>query len=93
MAILTVCAVMDKCAECFVKPFFAVAEGVAVRDFLTESQNPESMLHKHAKDFSLYVFGTFDDNTGVFDLFREPRFVISADSLGSNQKPLPLEER
>jgi len=72
-------------------PFFVVAEGVAIRDFLTEAANPESIICKHAKDFSLYKFGTFDDNTGGFELFKEPQFLIAANSLGATQVPLPLE--
>lgn len=92
MALLTVCAVRDKAADCFMRPFFVVADGVAIRDFLTEAENPESIVCKHAKDFSLYKFGTFDDGNGVFDLLREPQFMISANSLGAQQKVIPLEE-
>lgn len=92
MAVKTMCAVLDKAAQCFMTPFFVVAEGVAIRDFLAEAANPESILCKHSKDFSLYKFGTFDDNDGVFNLFREPQFIISANSLGQNQSSLPLGE-
>lgn len=93
MAMLTVCAVLDKAAEVFMRPFFVVHEGVAKRDFIGECQNPESIIHKHAEDFSLYKFGTFDDNSGVFDLLREPQLLLAANGLGRVQPTLNLEDQ
>lgn len=78
MALKSVCCVRDKAAQCFMTPFFVVADGVAVRDFLAECSNPESMLSKHKKDFSLYKLGVFADDTGLFELYKEPQFLIAA---------------
>lgn len=78
MATKLVFAVLDKAAEIFMQPFFVLTEAVAIRDFQAEATNPESMLCKHAKDFSLYKFGAFDDASGSFLLLKEPQFVCSA---------------
>lgn len=78
MATKLVFAVLDKAAQIYMQPFYVLTEAVAIRDFQAEANNPESMLCKHAKDFSLYKFGAFDDATGSFLLLREPQFVCAA---------------
>lgn len=78
MATKLMFAVLDKAANLYMAPFFVVAEGVAVRDFMDEANNPSSLLAKHAKDFSLYRLGSFDDATGSFFLHAEPQYVMSA---------------
>lgn len=78
MATKLMFAVLDKAAQLYMAPFFVVAEGVAVRDFMDEANNPSSLLSKHAKDFSLYRLGSFDDVTGSVFLHPEPQYVISA---------------
>lgn len=78
MAIVSVVAVLDKGAEAYMTPVFFVTDAVAIRDFLGEAKNANSMFNRHPQDFSLYKFGVFDDNTGKFDLFGEPKFLVSA---------------
>lgn len=78
MATKLMFAVLDKAANLYMAPFFVVAEGIAVRDFMDEANNSSSLLAKHAKDFSLYRLGSFDDATGSFFLHPEPQYVLSA---------------
>ena len=93
MAVKIVVAVLDKASASFMNPWFALHEQVAIRDFVSEAMNPESIIHKHAKDFSLYKFGTFDDADGKFEMLREPQFIMAANGLASNQVALPLGEQ
>lgn len=96
MATKLMYAVLDKAANLYMAPFFVIAEGLAVRDFVDEANNPSSLLAKHAKDFSLYRLGSFDDATGSFFLHAEPQYVLSAVNAQmmreDSQPQLPLQE-
>lgn len=78
MSKLVVMAVYDKKAEIFHRPMFDVSRGSVVRSFAGEinSKKPESMLAKYPGDFDLYLFGTWDDGTGLFDV-GQPQLVIT----------------
>lgn len=88
MALRSVVAVRDKAAQLFMTPFFVVADGVAVRDFLSEANNPDSVICKHQQDFSLYKLGVFDEGNGTFELYKEPQFMIAAISASPKQEGL-----
>lgn len=78
-----VCAVYDNAAACFGRPIFTSAVGAAVRS-LTDEVNrkaQDNQMHAHAKDFSLFELGTFDDSNGRFELLALPEKICDAISL------------
>lgn len=58
-------AVYDSKACAFLAPFFAAANGLAIRMFSDAANDPSTTLHKHPSDFNLYQIGTFDDSKGI----------------------------
>lgn len=59
--------IKDEAIESFGQPFFARADGEARRLFVDEVNNPESMIHKHPEDYSLWKIGKFDETTGQIE--------------------------
>lgn len=82
-----VVSVKDRAAEIFNRPFFVPHRNVAVRDFTDEVNRsaPDNQLNKHPDDFDLYLLGSFDDNTGMFEMEPAPVVIVRAkDVLISN---------
>lgn len=52
-------------------------DGVAIRLFGQEANNPQSTLNKHPADYDLYRIGRWDDRTGMLHP-QEPELVIRA---------------
>jgi hypothetical protein len=81
---LVLCSVKDRAADAYGRPMFVPSTGVAIRSFSDEvnRSEAENQLYNHPDDFDLFEFGTFDDNTGKFDLYEEPKLL----SLGKQVK-------
>lgn len=45
-------------------PFFSINDQTAERSFRHAKQSPESIMHTHPEDYSLYRIGEFDDFSG-----------------------------
>lgn len=65
MAILRMFCVHDVKAEAFAKPFAVPTRGIAIRAFADQVNNPDSDLHKHPEDYTLFQIGEFDESTGM----------------------------
>jgi len=74
---LIICAVYDAALQAYLRPFPAASIGVAVREFGTECRRPDSPLKNHAKDYSLYLIGEFDDQSGSI-IPRPPEVIDQA---------------
>jgi len=81
---LIICTVKDRAADAFGRPMFVPSTGVAIRSFSDElnRSDTDNQLFNHPDDFDLYEFGVFDDNTGLFDLYDQPKLL----SLGKQVK-------
>lgn len=81
---LNICSVKDRAADAFGRPMFVASTGVAIRSFSDElnRSDADNQLFNHPDDFDLYEFGVFDDNTGLFDLYDQPKLL----SLGKQVK-------
>ena len=77
-----ICVVRDIKADLFGQPFFNASVGMAQRSFSDSVNRPDekSLLFNHPEDFELYQLGSFDDQTGTFDLLDRPKQLL----LGSN---------
>ena len=81
---LNICSVKDRAADAFGRPMFVPSTGVAIRSFSDElnRSDADNQLYNHPDDFDLYEFGVFDDNSGLFDLYDQPKLL----SLGKQVK-------
>jgi hypothetical protein len=84
---LNICSVKDRAADAFGRPMFVPSTGVAIRSFSDEvnRSDADNQLFNHPDDFDLYEFGTFDDNSGLFELYTQPKLL----SLGKQVKITP----
>jgi len=82
--ILNICTVKDRAADAYGRPMFVPSTGVAIRSFSDEinRNNADNQLYNHPDDFDLYELGSFDDNTGLFSLYEQPKLL----SLGKQVK-------
>lgn len=62
---LKVFSVLDAKVGSFAAPFFMRSSAEALRAFHVAASDRESMISKHPEDFSLYLIGEFDDDTGA----------------------------
>ena len=77
---LVIVSIMDTAAGAYGRPAYVASEGVAVRQFQDEVNraHEDNQLYKHPDDFQLFYLGTFDDNTGGFDLLASPKMIARA---------------
>lgn len=75
--ILQCYSIYDKAISAFSRPFYAVAKGEAVRNFMDACNDPAVPFQKHPGDFTLFSCGSFDDSSGTF-VPEEPVRIISA---------------
>lgn len=82
-------SVHDKKAECYTQPFHAHTDGMAKRTFTDLVLDPNHIFGKHPHDFTLFMVGTYNDQTGK----TEPITPISlGNGVEFNQPQLPLSE-
>ena len=62
---MNIYAIHDLKAEAYLKPFFAEADGLAIRMFQEAANDPEHGFHKYAEDYTLFAIGVWDERAGV----------------------------
>jgi len=70
--IVKVFSIYDTAAGVYRQPFYAHADGEAMRVFYDLSINAEHEIGRHPEDYSLFLVAKYDDNKGCFiDLQRD----------------------
>lgn len=74
---LTLCTVKDRAADAYGRPMFVPSTGIAIRSFSDEINRAaeDNQMYNHSDDFDLYELGEFDDNTGLFFLYEQPKLL------------------
>jgi hypothetical protein len=74
---LVIVSIKDRAADAYGRPAYVATEGVAIRQFSDEVNraSEDNQIYVHPDDFDLYYLGTFDDNTGAFDLLASPKQI------------------
>ena len=74
---MVIVSIKDRLADAYGRPAYVATEGVAIRQFIDEVNRADenSQIYAHPDDFDLYYIGTFDDNTGAFDLLASPKVI------------------
>lgn len=65
--IIKMFTVYDSKTEVYMRPFFALTKGEAMRSFSESCADSHSMFSKHPADFHLFEMGSFDDATALLD--------------------------
>ena len=66
-------SVYDSKAEMFNQPMFMKALGQALRAFGDEANRPESEIYKHPDDYTLFLIGEFDMESGLLTPLTTPK--------------------
>lgn len=69
---LNIFAVFDSKGEAFIPPWFLPTIGLATRQFSEAANDVNHQFCKYPGDYSLFHFGTFDVDSGHFDLLSAP---------------------
>lgn len=78
---LKIFSIYDEKALSYNTPQYLAHQGEAIRMLQTTLDNKESMISKYPKDFSLYCLGLYDNNTGRFEGYNEPKLIMRASEL------------
>lgn len=71
-------SVFDSAVGAFLTPFFVRSRGEAIRSFQDAVNDAKHQFHSHASDYTLFVFGEFDDNNGDMSSIGVPEKVATA---------------
>jgi hypothetical protein len=74
---MIVVSIKDRAADAYGRPFYVPSVGVAIRSFQDEVNRAaeDNQMYHHSDDFDLFELGSFDDGTGMFDLFESPKLL------------------
>lgn len=86
--ILNAYSIYDRKALQYHPPFFASADGAAVRSLLDLANDSSTTIGRHPGDYVLFKVGDWDDETGKFHPFTAVVHVCDALSLVRIQPPL-----
>lgn len=75
-----VMSVFDKKADAFIRPFLVPTVRVGARAFQSIILDSTSDLHQFPDDYNLMELGTFDDNSGVYENLKHPKFIANGSS-------------
>ena len=80
--ILDVLAFRNKKLKCYTQPFYSQEKLENLETNLSRSiyTGGQTMILKY-KNLVLYKFGTFDDQTGKYDLLEEPELITDCDDV------------
>jgi hypothetical protein len=94
MAKLQIFTVYDSKSEAFMPPFYARATGEALRMFENSVKTSDHDFSRWPEDYTLFQLGSFDDNTGSFEIFPTSKSLARAIQFvrkEPNLSPVPAE--
>lgn len=78
--IKSIYSVFDSKAAIFSPPFYMSNNAMAIRSFGEIVEDKNTMVARHPEDFSLYMLGAFDDETGNLASIK-PINLVTASSM------------
>lgn len=77
-----VCSIFDRVAQTWSNPFYSVNKEDALRSFRRGILDPNTMFHSNPADYSLYVLGTWNAQSGELLPFKKgAQHLSNADDL------------
>lgn len=83
--------IYDRKALTYSPPFFAVADGAAVRMFQDLVGDPNTQVGRHPGDFVLFRCGAYDDSNGSLLPVTALEHIVDATALVVRPQPLPFD--
>lgn len=91
MAKKEVYSVYDTKVQFFHTPMFMRNAGEALRSWTEEANRDDSAISRHPSDFELFHLGTFDDQTGKFEMLTSPQGLgLAVQYKNTPTAPTPL---
>lgn len=84
---MKVYTVRDTAVHAFMTPFFAQADGAAIRSFIDAINDQKHEFNRHYTDYELYVCGTFDPASGLIDASIPVRLISGSEALIKDLSP------
>lgn len=75
------CSIHDVAVHAFMRPWMAPTLEMGLRMFLDERTRPDSDVFRHPADYTMYVVGYFDPDSGVITPCVPPQRVACAAEL------------
>ncbi|QXP44299.1 MAG: nonstructural protein [Arizlama microvirus] len=73
-------AIYDSKANAFCEPVFTPNQAIAERSFTIASNDKTTYIGQSPTDYTLFRLGTWDDESGKFDLLDTPESLMLASS-------------
>lgn len=92
---LSVYCVRDAKVGAYMAPFFMRSRGEALRSWETVVNDPSTQFFKYPGDFCLFELGSFDEDSGSFDLHPSPLslgLAVDVKRVADSDVPLPILE-
>lgn len=70
--------IYDSASETYSVPHYFPARGAALRAFMDEIKKPDSDFHRYSEHFAMFMLGSYDQKTGLFDLLKVPELLGKA---------------
>lgn len=83
--------IYDRKALIYSAPFFAVADGLAMRMFSDLVADSNTQVGRHPADFVLYRCGGYDDSNGLMSPATALQHIVDATALVRHQPSLPFD--
>ena len=78
MRVLNIYVLLDEKAKTIVGPVVkSFSEVPIVRELIEQLTKPDSIIGRNPEDFTLYLVGTVDDETGQLTALDEPQTVTT----------------
>lgn len=77
----TIFTLRDKKAAAYSPIFVHPTIGLAEREISDLANNPESTLHKHPADYTLFAIGQYDDLEANLKSYDKPQFIAEVTDL------------
>lgn len=61
--------VYDSAAEYYGTPFFVRSTGEAIRSFTQAAHDPQTLVHRHPDQFTLFEIGVYDEQRGNIEMY------------------------
>lgn len=68
--------VYDEASDAYLQPFFMATQAAAVRAISELANDPNHQFCKHAKDFTLFEIGQFNDANAHIDTYKTSKAIV-----------------
>lgn len=80
-------SILDRATKLYGAPMTFLHQGIALRSFTDQINDPQSDLFRHPQDYDLYELGTFDSETASFVGLHSPKLLARGDNLSESRRP------